>query len=409
MEGKRKISTRRILQTLVTLLVTGACVTALVSAARMQDVKKLRGYSIVIKNDKYGFVDKEEVKELLAASSNTSVDQISIGKLNAHKMEEVVNANPWVAGSQVYVGNDNVVHINVVQRIPIARLFDQSGNSYYLDGTLKSLPLSDKYTQYTMVVTNVPVLNDDSLGNSMKAQIAAVVRKIERDTFWAAQVSQVMVTDDRTFELVPVLGNQRIILGDTANLDDKFSNLFAFYKKVLNRIGWDKYDILDARYAGQIVASPAIAWKVPVDKAVSNMNWVKSIIGNDQPDVLGDMNPTTPVKPLGTPVSVATTPKPVTPAPQPVAIKPVVQKPVVVSKPAVTKPAIKPAEHKQMPVVVKKAEKPAVKQDKIKPAAKPIKKEAPKKKENITDKKRTTAKQTNKEEEPKPKYLYQGH
>lgn len=407
MEGKRKISTRRILQTLVTLLVTGACVTALVSAARMQDVKKLRGYSIVIKNDKYGFVDKEEVEELLAASNNTSVDQISIGKLNAHKMEEVVNANPWVAGSQVYVGNDNVVHINVVQRIPIARLFDQSGNSYYLDGTLKSLPLSDKYTQYTMVVTNVPVLNDDSLGNSMKAQIAAVVRKIERDTFWAAQVSQVMVTDDRTFELVPVLGNQRIILGDTANLDDKFSNLFAFYKKVLNRIGWDKYDILDARYAGQIVASPAIAWKVPVDKAVSNMNWVKSIIGNDQPDVLGDMNPTTPVKPLGTLVPVATTP--VTPAPQPVATKPVEQKPVVASKPAVTKPAIKSTEHKPTPVVVKKAEKPAVKQDKIKPASKAVKKEAPKKKENITDKKRKTAKQTNKEEEPKPKYLYQGH
>ncbi|MBS1689581.1 MAG: hypothetical protein JSS96_12715, partial [Bacteroidetes bacterium] len=72
--------------------------------------------------------------------------------------------------------------------------------------------------------------------------------------------------------------NQRILLGDTARLAEKFDNLFLFYKNILNRVGWDKYETLDLRFKDQVVASPALPWKAPVDKAMSNMNWVKSII-----------------------------------------------------------------------------------------------------------------------------------
>lgn len=279
MKLKHNISIRKILQALVTIVVTGGCVIAIVSASDMHSKRKVSGLDIRIKNDRYHFIDKDEVKKILLGNRHIDLHKVNLAKLNAHEMEAIIDANPWVEDAQVYIDNAQVLHIYVTQRVPVARLFDQSGNSYYLDHTLKDMPLCDRYIHYTTVVTNVPVLKDDSIGKVYKAEIVGLVKYIDRDSFWSAQISQIIVNDDHSFELVPVLGKQRILFGDTTGMKTKFNNLFAFYKKVLNRIGWDKYETLDVRYASQVVASPALPWKVPVDKAITNMNWVKSIIG----------------------------------------------------------------------------------------------------------------------------------
>jgi cell division protein FtsQ len=382
MSEKRKISVRKIMQTLVTVLVTGACITAMLSAARKQDAQHVKDFSINIKNEKYGFIDKAEVKYKLLHNKDIDVRKISLGKLNIGKMEEAVATNPWVADAQVYVDNEKVVHVNLTQRVPVARLFDQSGNSYYLDNTLAAMPLSDRYIHYTTVVTNVPVLKNDSMGNALKAQIVKLVKHIERDSFWAAQVSQVIMDDDKNFELVPVLGNHRILIGDTTNLKEKFENLYAFYKKVMVRIGWDKYEVLDVRYKGQVVASPALPWKPPTDKAMSNMNWVKSIIGNDTNKVVAPLPKPVTLQPQASAVTVA---KPVPAS----TAAPTTPKPV--AKPTAPKPIAKPA-----PTATKQPEPKAT-------IKKEDKKTEPKKQDN---KEKPKQKEQNKEEQ-KPKYLYQ--
>jgi cell division protein FtsQ len=281
MSAKRKISVRKILQLVVTVIVTAGCIAAVSSASRKHEVKKISGIEINIRNDRYQFVDKEEVKRMLLGNRHIDLQNTKVSKLNVHQMEKIISANPWVEDAQVYVDNRKVLHVNLTQRIPVARLFEQNGNSYYVDARLNTMPLSSKYTYYTTVVTNVPVLKDDSTSKALRGEIAYLVKHVERDSFWRAQVSQIVVTDDRTYELVPVLGNHRIIVGDTGRIDEKLHNLFSFYKKILNRIGWDKYEVLDVRFAGQVVASPSLPWKKPADGTMSNMNWVKTLIEAD--------------------------------------------------------------------------------------------------------------------------------
>ena len=91
-------------------------------------------------------------------------------------------------------------------------------------------------------------------------------------------------------QIVPVIGDQRIIVGNVEGLKQKLNNLFVFYKNVLNRIGWDRYQVLDVRFDGQVVASPSLPYTGPVDKAVTNMNWINSIVEteakNDSKDSL---------------------------------------------------------------------------------------------------------------------------
>lgn len=276
---KRKISIRKILQVLLTAAATTCCVIAIISASGIEGAKTLKRVDIHFKNDKkYHFIQEQEIMDLAITNRHIDVEHIPLSKLDIHSMEQLIMADPWVASAQVYVDNERILHMFVTQRIPVVRLFDTAGRSFYLDTTLSAMPLSTNYIYYTTVVTNVPELRSDSAGRALKKDIVTLVRTIQADTFWNTQISQVIVDSGNTFELVPILGDHRIIFGDVTRAKEKLHNLFVFYKNVLNRIGWDKYQTLDVRFNGQVVASPSLPYTGPVDKAVTNMNWINSIV-----------------------------------------------------------------------------------------------------------------------------------
>ena len=279
MATKRKISIRKILQVFITIVVTSGCIVAMVSASRIEDNKTVKSVAVHIKNDKkYHFIEEKEIMDLAINNRNVDIAHTPLSKLDINSMEQVLLADPWVANAQVFVDNDNVLELYITQRIPVARLFQQNGKSYYLDTTLSIMPLSKSYIYYTTVITNVPEQKNDSASWALRKQLISLVRTIQTDSFWSAQISQVIVDSNNQFELMPVLGNHKILFGDASRINDKFNNLLIFYKNVLNRIGWDKYETLDLRFKGQVVASPSLPYKGPVDKAVVNMNWINSIV-----------------------------------------------------------------------------------------------------------------------------------
>lgn len=340
----RRISIRKILQTLVTIVAVSGCALAMISADRRQSARKITDVEIRVKSPAgVRFVTEEAIRERIFRSRHIRPEALSTATIDERGMEAILNANPWVEHAEVYTDANRVLRINVSQRVPVVRLFEESGNSYYLDAALKSMPLSTQYTHYTPVVTGVRRLRDDSAGRVMKGTILGLVNRINRRPFWAAQVSQIDMRADGGFEIVPVIGDQRIIIGDTDLLDDKLANLMAFYQQVQNRLGWDKYRTIDLRYKDQVVASPALSWKVPVDRAISTMNWLTAIMENastKEPPAGGDGaagNDSIDAAPARPAVPVTTAPNP--PAPKPAAPpKPVIQRPP--AKPAA--PAARP-------------------------------------------------------------------
>ncbi len=375
MSVKRKISARRIIQALLTLVLAGVSVAAVLSATKLQKNRTLADVDIRINNKQYGFVTEQEIEQTLLRDGEIKPGKTKLSKLNVRQMEKVVIANPWVEDAQVYVDNKQNLHALVVQRVPVVRIFEKNGNSYYIDKNMEALPLSPKYNFYTTVVTNVPELKNDSASNALKAQIMALVQFIRRDTFWNAQVSQLILRDDMQFEIVPVLGEQQIIFGDTTDMQLKFDNLFAFYNKVLNEVGWDKYTVLDLSYKGQLVASPALNWKLPVDKVINRINWVNSITGES---------------PKPKPVNVAN--------PAPVATAPAEVKPETAA-PATSEKTIQA----EVPAEVKIGPK---QEPQPEPVAKPERKAPPKKTEPKQPKPEKIKEK--KQEDKKPKYIYGG-
>src|SRR5690606_29501419 len=137
------------------------------------------------------------------------------------------------------------LHINVKQRVPVVRVFEEEDNSYYLDSEGNILPLSNDYTHYSLVITGVPELRNDSTKEVLVAHLLKLAKTIQEDEFWNLQVSSVKMNSEGKFELVPVVGKHRILIGDTSRLEEKLSHIRAFYQQVLNRIGWEMYQTID--------------------------------------------------------------------------------------------------------------------------------------------------------------------
>src|SRR6185503_16959345 len=90
---------------------------------------------------------------------------------------------------------------------------------------------------------------------------------ITADSFFNKQTAQVNITNEGNYEIIPVVGNQVIRIGNADNLDEKFTKLIAFYKQVWSKVGFEKYSVIDVRYTGQVVAVRRGGAKVGSDTA----------------------------------------------------------------------------------------------------------------------------------------------
>lgn len=231
----------------------------------------LKGMKVHLNDEEvYSFLQKEDIERLFIHDKNVNVQLLTIKTADLESLETIAMAHPWVESAHMYIDNGRYLNIEVQQRIPIARLFDVQQGSYYLDSNSSVMPVVDGYSYPVVVFTNVPKTKNEKELNSIQEQILFLAKFINADTFWSKQIVQVNMASKAKFELATLLGNQKVIIGDTSALATKFSNLMTFYRQVSNPLGWDKYTEINVSYLNQVVASPSLGWvpPKPVDTAV---------------------------------------------------------------------------------------------------------------------------------------------
>ncbi len=169
------------------------------------------------------------------------------------EIEKLLKGNVWIKEAEVYFDNHNVLHVTVTEREPIARVFTITGKSFYVDDSGKMMPLSDRVSARVPVFTGFPVKVISNRDSLLLDNVRSTASFILHDPFWMSQVSQVDITTDRNFEMIPVVGNHTVMLGDGENISQKFHRLFVFYKNVLSQSGFDKYKAVNVQYAGQVI------------------------------------------------------------------------------------------------------------------------------------------------------------
>ena len=113
------------------------------------------------------------------------------------------------------------------------------------------------------------------------AQIKNISLYISQSPFWMAQIEQVDITPQRSFEMIPKIGNQVIIFGPADNYEEKFNNLLIFYKNVQSKVGWNKYSTLNVSYKNQVIAVKRDASEIKMD-SLKVIQLMKLLVANAQ-------------------------------------------------------------------------------------------------------------------------------
>ena len=223
-----------------------------------------KDYVITIKGgDKNLFINEKDIKKLLNSGPNGKIKGEPITDFNLRKLEQIIKGNAWVKNANLYFDNREVLHIAVEEKEPVARIFTTAGKSFYIDNEGERMPLSEMMSARVPVFTNFP---DKKVLSTKDSALLSDVQKtasfILNDSFWMAQTEQIDITPDRTFEMIPTIGNHIVKLGKGDDIDKKFHRLLIFYQQVLSKTSFDKYNTVDVQYAGQVIGSKSKMSKV---------------------------------------------------------------------------------------------------------------------------------------------------
>ncbi len=241
-----------------------------VAAMQQKKDRLCKNISVEIEgNEGHVFVSEKEIADELMANGVVTGKKIS--DFDLQMQETMIKNQPWIKTAELYFDNNEILQIKIKEREPIARIFTLQGESFYIDSSGMRLPLSKDYSAHVPVFTsftsnNKKLSKPDSM---LLINVKNMAVFIQQDSFWNAQVSQVVISPQSTFTIIPVLGNQVIRFGNADSLQSKFDRLFAFYKQVWVKTGLEKYETINVMYNGQVVATRRGAPKPFIDSALS--------------------------------------------------------------------------------------------------------------------------------------------
>lgn len=214
------------------------------------------------------FVEEDDIRDLIAQRFG-QIENAPVKKVDVNYLERLMYTNPWIAHAEVYQSIDGTVDIEIEQRQAILRIINSAGESYYVDTQGRLMLWSADYTSRILIASgNIPdkysdkyvarpvEINNDTLKTpSLLGDLYTMAKFILADEFWSAHIEQIYVNANEEIELVPKVGNHKIIFGGADEMAEKFWKLKVFYQEGLNYIGWENYHTLNLKFKDQVVCS----------------------------------------------------------------------------------------------------------------------------------------------------------
>ncbi len=290
---------KKVVRNIIWSLLAIASVSLLIAAMRAKNGLTTAGVVINIQPASgAAFIQEADVNALL--QKNGVKQGVELSTVNLNNIEQQLQRNPWIKKAEVFVDNKQILHAEIILRTPLARVFTVSGNSFYIDTACTKMPALSTMPARLILFTSFPSdKNKLSVPDSLlMQQVKKIATYISADSFWMAQTAQVDISTGGKFILIPVLGDQQIILGNADNLGEKFQALMAFYQQAWKTLGFEKYSTINVEFSGQVVASRRGAYN-----AVADTSLALKLFANSQSklkNVLADTVFAAPVKTLDT-------------------------------------------------------------------------------------------------------------
>ena len=208
--------------------------------------QKVADISIEFEQGDNLFMDYQMVNKLLIQNGGT-VKNLTKSVIDLHNLEAKIRSHPMVESASVFLTVDGFLKAKIRQRTPIARVV-VNNESYYIDRQAKSMPLSENFSARVLLISGY-------VKEQNNAEIQQLVTAILNDEFLKEQIIGVEIKPKNEYVLDTRVGDQKIILGNIENLDQKFKNLGSFYIKTMADSTIYKYDSINLKYNKQVVAT----------------------------------------------------------------------------------------------------------------------------------------------------------
>ena len=265
-----KLNIKKILVTLAWFAVAASGIVLLVAAVKSKGIKTCKDVVIEISGVSNNFfIDKTDVLAIIKNYMGVHPKGRTISTFNLAAIENNLEKDVWVKNAELYFDNNEVLKVNIDEREPVARVFALDGSSFYIDSSLKVLPLSEKFSARLPVFTGFS--NNPSFlskaDSSMLVSIKNISTALQADSFLMAMIEQVDITPQRNFEMIPKIGNQLIYFGNADDIEEKCKKLRLFYRTVITKAGWSKYSVINLEFKNQVVAKI----KDAADKSIDSL------------------------------------------------------------------------------------------------------------------------------------------
>lgn len=252
---KFKFNIKREIKILTAVLIVGGIIAF---TERRQSTASIKDITIKIKNvNENHFLNENDISDLMQLNKE-NLKGASLERVNLKEVEKKIRREPFIKDAQLYSDLKGNLVVSTELRRPIARIVRNDGPDGYIaeDGTV--MPVSSKFTSRVILISGSYVrelLRQNNLNNSEDGKnLIGLINAIHDNEFWSAQIAQLDIDHKMRITIFPQVGDERIEFGKPENLEAKFKKLMIFYKEILPRMGWNKYNRVNLEYEGQIVA-----------------------------------------------------------------------------------------------------------------------------------------------------------
>ena len=237
---------KRILSIIVAIMLLGYLIFAFFMLQDRKQEAFCNNLIITIKDSvNRQYLSQNDIVSLLKTAQLYPVDK-PFNSINTHTIREKIAANEFVSDVMVYKTPSGSIKIEISQKMPILRVFS-GRDSYYVDESGSIMPTNYLFPAY------LPVAGGSIEKSLATSELYKFALFLQKHTFWNNQIEQIYVHPNQEVELIPRIGNHRIILGNFDDFEEKMSNLLLFYEQAIPKIGWEKYDVISLKYKNQIV------------------------------------------------------------------------------------------------------------------------------------------------------------
>ncbi len=228
-----------------------------------QNSKRCKNVVVQLDNKaEYPFFTEKDIKNSITLQGADVIEGMSFSNINFKGLEKRVLKNRLIKKCDVFRDLSGNLVVKIEQQRPIGRILGGLSNKNqsitgeiggYLTEQGDIIPLSGRFAARVVILSGGFFKKSKNIKSSTGKSLIEFLKNLQQNSFWRAQITEVVVAEDGELTLIPQVGQHQIDFGLPEDAEIKFEKLKVFYKTVLPVSGWEKYHRVSVKFKNQIV------------------------------------------------------------------------------------------------------------------------------------------------------------